>query len=121
MHRPRIISSSLLSLPTDETDSTLGASGLWLGTRTETGGTATLTVFFIRRSWLYGQPTRLYIHCKGDAWSAERFCCPYYFLGRESFTEPFIHHFARSTIPYRTNISPPPILLSVVRVKNITF
>ena len=28
------------------TDATLGASGLWLGTRTGAGGTATLTKFF---------------------------------------------------------------------------
>ena len=36
---PRIISLSSLSLATD---ATLGASGLWLGTRTGAGGTATL-------------------------------------------------------------------------------
>ena len=40
---PRIISLSSLSLTTDVTDATLGASGLWLGTRTEAGGTVTLT------------------------------------------------------------------------------
>ena len=39
---PRIISLSLLSLATDVTDATLGASGLWLGTRTGAAGTATL-------------------------------------------------------------------------------
>ena len=39
---PGIISLSRLSLATDVTDSTLGASGLWLGTRTGAGGTVTL-------------------------------------------------------------------------------
>ena len=43
---PRIISLSLLSLVTDVTDATLGASGLWLGTRTGAAGTATLTESF---------------------------------------------------------------------------
>ena len=43
---PRIISLSLLSLATDVTDGTLGASGLWLGTRTGAGVTATLTESF---------------------------------------------------------------------------
>ena len=38
---PRIISLSPLSLATEVTDATLGASGLWLGTRTGAGGTAT--------------------------------------------------------------------------------
>ena len=37
---PRIISLSPLSLATDVTDATHGASGLWLGTRTGPGGTA---------------------------------------------------------------------------------
>ena len=57
---PRIISLSPLSLGTDVTDATLGARGLWLGTRTGTGGTATLTESFFGRSpWLYGhQPKR---------------------------------------------------------------
>ena len=51
-----IISLSPLSLATDVTDATLGASGLWLGTRTEAGGTATLTESFFGRSpWLHGQ------------------------------------------------------------------
>ena len=40
---PRIISLSPLSLATEVTDATLGVSGLWLGTRTGAGGTATLT------------------------------------------------------------------------------
>ena len=40
---PRIISLSPLSLATDVTNVTLGASGLWLGTRTGASGTATLT------------------------------------------------------------------------------
>jgi len=39
---PMIISLSPLSLATDITDMTLGASSLWLGTRTGAGGTATL-------------------------------------------------------------------------------
>ena len=54
---PRIIALSSLSLATDVTDATLGASGLWLGTRTRAGGTATLTesFFFGRSPWLYGQ------------------------------------------------------------------
>ena len=43
---PRIISLSPLSLATDLTDETLGVSGLWLGTRTGAGGTATLTESF---------------------------------------------------------------------------
>ena len=47
---------SPLSLATDVTDATLGASGLWLGTRTGAGGTATLTKSFFGRSpWLHGQ------------------------------------------------------------------
>ena len=44
---PRIISLSPLLLATDVTDETLGASGLWLGTRTGSGGLATLTIFFL--------------------------------------------------------------------------
>ena len=40
---PRIISLSPLSLATGVTDTTLGANGLWLGTRTGTGGPATLS------------------------------------------------------------------------------
>jgi hypothetical protein len=39
---PRIISLLSLSLATDVTDLTLGASVLWLGTRKGAGGTATL-------------------------------------------------------------------------------
>ena len=39
---PGIISLSPLSLATDVNNVTLGASGLWLGTRTGAGGTATL-------------------------------------------------------------------------------
>ena len=53
---PRIISLSHLSLATDVTDGTLGASDLWLGTRTGAGGTATLTESFVGRSpWLHKQ------------------------------------------------------------------
>ena len=40
---PGIISLSPLSLATEVTEATLGASGLWLGTRTGAGGTATLS------------------------------------------------------------------------------
>ena len=37
-------------------DTTIGASGFWLGTRTGAGGTATLTESFFDRSlWLHGQ------------------------------------------------------------------
>ena len=39
---PRIISLSSLFLAIDETDTTLGESGLWLGTRTGAGGTDTV-------------------------------------------------------------------------------
>ena len=54
-----IISLSSLSLATDVTDVTLGASGLWLGTRTGAGGTATLTKrFFGRSPWLHGQQVK---------------------------------------------------------------
>ena len=53
---PGIISLSPLSLGTDVTDVTLGASGLWLRTRTGAGVTATETEsFFGRTPWLYGQ------------------------------------------------------------------
>ena len=55
----RIINFILLShfsLATDVTDATLGASGLWLGTRTGAGDTVTLTKSFFGRSpWLHGQ------------------------------------------------------------------
>ena len=39
---PRIIPLSPLSLETDVTEATLGASSLWLGTWTGAGGTVTL-------------------------------------------------------------------------------
>ena len=53
---PGIISLSPLSLATDVTDVTLRASGLWLGTRTEAGGTDTLAkIFFGLNLWLHGQ------------------------------------------------------------------
>ena len=53
---PGIISLASLSLATDVTDATLGASGLWLGTRRGAGGTATLTErFFGRSPWLHRQ------------------------------------------------------------------
>ena len=41
-----VISLSPLSLASDVTEMTLGASGLWLGTRTGAGGTATLAWCF---------------------------------------------------------------------------
>ena len=45
-----------LSLATDVTDMTLGASSLWLGTPTGTSGTAILTKSFLGRSpWFQGQ------------------------------------------------------------------
>ena len=47
---PQDHSLSPLSLATDVTDATLGASGVWLGTRTGAGGTATLTESFFGRS-----------------------------------------------------------------------
>ena len=51
-----IISLSNSSLATDMTDATLGASDLWLGTRTEAGGTVTLAIsFFCRTPWLHRQ------------------------------------------------------------------
>ena len=43
---PSTISLSPLLLAIDVTDATLGASGLWLGTRTETGDNATLAKSF---------------------------------------------------------------------------
>ena len=46
MHSTGIISLLSLSLATDVTDVTLGASGLWLGTRTGASGTATLAKRF---------------------------------------------------------------------------
>ena len=52
MHTPGIISLSPLSLANDVTDVTLGASGLWLGIRTEAGGAATLKAFWLQ---LHGQ------------------------------------------------------------------
>ena len=39
---PETFSSSPFTLATDVTDVKLGASGLWLGTRTGAGGTTTL-------------------------------------------------------------------------------
>ena len=40
-------------------NATLGASGLWLGTRTGAGGSATLTESFFGRSpWLHGQQVK---------------------------------------------------------------
>ena len=48
---PRIISLSPLSLATDVTDATLGASGLWLGTQAGAGGTATLAWSFLAAAY----------------------------------------------------------------------
>ena len=46
------------------TDATLGASGLWLGTRIGAGGTATLTESFFGRSpWLHGQQVMQRYRC----------------------------------------------------------
>ena len=57
---PRMISLSPLSLASDVTDTTLGASGLWLGTQTGAGGTATLTKFFfflaVAHGSIYNRP-----------------------------------------------------------------
>ena len=62
MHSPQDHFIITLSLATDVTDATLGASGLWLGTRTGAGGTTTLTVSFFGRSpWLYGQQVFSYM------------------------------------------------------------
>ena len=44
---PGIISLSPLSLVTDVTDVTLGASGIWLDTRTGASGTAILSSRFL--------------------------------------------------------------------------
>ena len=56
VHNPRIISLSPLSLMTDVTDTTLGASVHWLETQTGAGGTATLNKScFDRSPWLHGQ------------------------------------------------------------------
>jgi hypothetical protein len=61
---PWIISLSPLSLVTN---ATLWASGLWLGTRTGAGATATLTEsFFGRIPWLHGQQVKYFaiLHLK---------------------------------------------------------
>ena len=58
---PGIISLSRLSLATYVTDATLGASGLWLGTRTGAGGTATLSKSFDFSPWLHGQQVLFFI------------------------------------------------------------
>ena len=60
MHSPLDHFTIILSLATDVTDVTLGeASGLWIGTRTGAGGTATLVYRFLGRSpmapWTTGQ------------------------------------------------------------------
>ena len=58
---PRIILLSP-SLASNVIDATLGASVLWLGTRTGDGGTTTLTEsFFGRSTWLHGQQDKLTI------------------------------------------------------------
>ena len=46
VHSPQDHFISTLIITTDVTDATLGASGLWLGTRTGVGGTTTLTRVF---------------------------------------------------------------------------
>jgi hypothetical protein len=56
VHSPQDNLLSLLLLETDVTDAILGASGLWRGTWTGAGGTATLTEsFFSHSPWLHGQ------------------------------------------------------------------
>ena len=56
MHSARDNFIITLSLTTDVTDVTLGASGLWLGTRAGAGGTATpASSFFDRSPWVHGQ------------------------------------------------------------------
>ena len=56
-----INSLSPLSLATDVTDATLGASGLCLGTQGGAGGTATLAKSFFGRSpWIHGQQEQDY-------------------------------------------------------------
>ena len=54
---------------TDVTDVALGASDLWLGTRTGAGGTATLVCFFGRSPWLHGQQVNGFY---GMVWSYEK-------------------------------------------------
>ena len=49
---PGIILLPSLSLANDVTDATLRASGLWPGTRTGAGGTATLTESFFGPGFL---------------------------------------------------------------------
>ena len=44
---------------TDVTDATLGASGIWLGTRRGAGGSATLTESFFGRSHKCSPPSRI--------------------------------------------------------------
>ena len=62
---PRIISLSPLSLWTNITDASLGASGLWLGTRTGAGGPATLTEsFFLAAAYGSMDNTLKYIDVK---------------------------------------------------------
>ena len=59
---PRIISLSSLSLATDMTDATLGASSLGLGTQIGAGSTTTLTESFFGHSpWLHGQQVFLFL------------------------------------------------------------
>ena len=67
-----VISLSPLSLATDVTDATLGASDLWLGTRTGAGGTATLAQSFFGRSpWLHGQQVLLSLQSSVLQWHHE--------------------------------------------------
>ena len=55
VHSPQDHFIIILILVTNVTDATLGASALWLGTRTRNGGTDTLESFFGRSPWLHGQ------------------------------------------------------------------
>ena len=75
---PRIISLSPLSLATEVIDAKLVASGLCLGTRTRTGGTATLTKrCFGRSPWFRGQQvislkfSGIFLSCKINARRSE--------------------------------------------------
>ena len=62
MHSPQDYFIITLSLTTDVTDMTLGASGFWLGTRTGAGGTATLTKSFF---WPQSMDSRIQLRWFG--------------------------------------------------------
>ena len=88
----RIISLSPLSLATDMTDAILGASGLWLGTRTGADGTVTLVkAFFFYSPWLHGQQ----IHMP---------CLQYEYRSFYTILYCSIYAWVRSQIPPQCNI-----------------